>query len=75
MINMIGEALDKHTDAELIAHMYGLMTGISKNYSIALEKGHSEVLWANLGDISLVTGMLKAMKKREEDRVANSQKP
>lgn len=69
-INMINEALDKHNDAELIDHMATIMAGVVKNYKVALEKNQPEVLWGNLGDISQVTGMLRAMKRRNDERLA-----
>lgn len=72
-INMINEALDRHNDIELIDHMASVMAGVVKNYKVALEKNQPEVLWGNLGDISQVMAMLRAMKKRNDERAAQAQ--
>lgn len=73
VINMINEALDRHNDTELIDHMASVMAGVVKNCKVALEKNQPEVLWGNLGDISQVTAMLRAMKKRNDERAAQAQ--
>lgn len=73
-VNIVGDAILKYTDEDIIAYLAGIMTGVSKNYQVALEKGHPEVLWANIGDIALATNMLRALKKRNDERLASAQK-
>ena len=65
--------LDKHSDAEIIEHLYRVMNGVSKNYKISLEKGDSNVLWANLADIELAVSILGAMAKRNAEKLAQAQ--
>lgn len=69
-INLEAEILANHTDEEIIEYLDGIATGLLKNYRIALEKGQSEVLWGNLGDITLVAAVVREMKKRNATRQA-----
>lgn len=71
-VNIVAEMLDKHTDPEIIEHLYRVMSGVVKNYRVALEKNSPEVLWGNLGDIELVSSTLAALHKRDEARLAQS---
>ena len=68
MINVVGEMIDKHSDEEIIAHLDKVMSGIVKNYTIALDKENSNILWANLGDLAQVASILRGLKKRNEAR-------
>lgn len=70
MINMIEDAVAKYSDTELIDHLSVVMGGIAKNYRLALQKGDSNILLANLGDIVMVASILRSMKRRNEERVA-----
>ncbi len=72
-VDIIGEMLAKHTDAEIIEHLYRCMLGVLKNYKISLEKGNAEAIWASLGDVEQATTILGAMHKRNEDRLAQVQ--
>ena len=69
-INLEAEILANHTDEEIIEYLDGIATGLLKNYRIALEKGQSEVLWGNLGDITLVAAVVRGMRKRNATRQA-----
>lgn len=69
-MNVIEDIL-KHKDEEVIAFMYKTMNGVLKNYDLAIEKDHPEAVYACcLGDIALVTQILRAMKARNENKVA-----
>lgn len=68
MINVVGEMIEKHSDEEIIAHLDKVMSGIVKNYTIALDKENSNILWANLGDLTQVASILRGLKKRNEAR-------
>lgn len=70
-VNVVGELLQNHSDEEIIEYINGVMAGILKNYKIALEKENSDILWANLGDVSLVSSTLRAIHKRNQERLAN----
>lgn len=67
-INLVAETLERHTDQEVIEHLSKVMLGVVKNYKVAFEKGDSSVLWGNLGDLELVTSMLSAMNKKNQER-------
>ena len=69
-IDIVKELLEKHSDEEIVEYLDGVMTGLLKNYKVALEKGQAEVLWGNLGDVSLVASIVREMKKRNVARQA-----
>ncbi len=73
MINIIGEIIEKHSDEEIIAHLEKIVAGVVKNYTVALDKGNSDILWANLGDLTQVASILRGMRKRNEAREAQKE--
>lgn len=70
MINVVGEMIEKHSDEEIIAHLDKIVSGVVKNYTVALDKGTSDILWANLGDLTQAASILRGLKKRNEARDA-----
>ena len=73
MINVVGELIERHSDEEIIAHLDKIVAGVVKNYTIALDKGNSDILWANLGDLTQVASILRGMRKRNEAREAQKE--
>lgn len=73
MINVVGELIEKHSDEEIIAHLDKIVSGVVKNYTVALDKGNSDILWANLGDLTQVASILRGMRKRNEAREAQKE--
>lgn len=69
-INVVEEMLGRHSDAEVVEHLERIMAGVVKNYRIALEKNAPEILWGNLGDIEFVYSTLLAIRKRDQERLA-----
>ena len=72
-IDIVREMLDKHSDEEVIAYLDSVLTGLLQNYKTALEKGRSELLWGNLGDITLTASIIRTMKHRNEARETQKQ--
>lgn len=70
MINVVGELIEKHSDEEIIAHLDKIVSGVVKNYTVALDKGTSDILWANLGDLTQAASILRGLRKRNEARDA-----
>lgn len=70
MINVVGEMIEKHSDEEIIAHLDKVVSGVVKNYTVALEKVDSGILWANLGDLTQAAAILRGLRKRNEARDA-----
>lgn len=73
MINVISEMLDKHSDEEIISYLDSIITGVVKNYKVSLEKGDSNILWANLGDLTQIASIIRGIKKRNAEREAMKQ--
>lgn len=73
MINVVGELIERHSDEEIIAHLEKIVAGVVKNYTVALDKGNSDILWANLGDLTQVASILRGMRKRNEAREAQKE--
>lgn len=72
-IDIVKELLEKHSDEEIISYLYKVMNGIAQNYQTAMKANQSEVLWGNLGDMVMVTAILKAMKVRNDNRSAQAE--
>lgn len=70
-VNTVAELINNHSDEEIVEYLNGIISGVVKNYKVALEKGDSNILWANLGDLSLVSGVLRGLHKRNQERLAN----
>lgn len=73
MVNIVGEIIEKHPDEEIIAHLEKIVSGVVKNYTVALDKGNSDILWANLGDLTQAASILRGMRKRNEAREAQKE--
>lgn len=69
-VDIVKEMLDKHSDEEIIAYLNKVMNGVVQNYQTALKANQPESLWSNLGDIALVSSILKAVKARNDAREA-----
>lgn len=69
-ISIVPELVENHSDEELIEYLNGVMGGVVRNFKVSLEKGDSSILWANIGDLSLVSNILRVMKKRNDERSA-----
>lgn len=72
-IDIVAEILSKHNDAEVIDHLYTVLRGVTSNYKTAIDTNTPEVLFGNLGDLVLATEILKGMKKRNDDRLAQTE--
>lgn len=70
-VNVTTELINNHSDEEIIEHLSGVMTGVLKNYKIAVEKSDPVLLYANLGDISQVASILRGLHKRNQEQLAN----
>ena len=72
-VDITKELLDNHSDEEIIAYLSKVMNGVVQNYQIALKANQPEALWSNLGDITMVSSILKAIKTRNDAREAQRQ--
>lgn len=72
-VDITKELLDNHSDEEIISYISKVMNGVVQNYQIALKANQPEALWSNLGDITMVSSILKAIKTRNDAREAQRQ--
>lgn len=71
MINIIDDMLAKHTDAEIIEFLYNEMRVVDKYYDGVITEGmDANLLLSQAEPISIVTGILKALRKRDQERQA-----
>lgn len=71
-VNLIDDLL-KYGDDEIVEYIEGVMAVAIKNYKTTIESKQPELLWASYGDISLVYNVLKALKRRNKERLAQHQ--
>ena len=69
-MNLAGDILDKYSREQVTVYLDKLVTGIIQNFKTSLEKGDSNILWANLGDLTQIRSILHEMRKRDESREA-----
>lgn len=72
-IDIVKELLGNHSDEEIIAYLDSVATGIVKNYKVAASANQPQLLFGNLGDVTMVATILRAMKNRNEAREATKQ--
>lgn len=72
-VDITKELLDNHSDEEIVSYISKVMNGVVQNYQIALKANQPEALWSNLGDITMVSSILKAIKTRNDAREAQRQ--
>lgn len=73
MINIVNEVIERHSDEEIISYLDSIITGVVKNYKVSLEKGDSNILWANLGDLTQIATVIRGLKKRNAEREVQKQ--
>lgn len=66
--DMIKEALDKHSQEEIIEYLYTLTSGVLYNYNAAMKSKSPDTLYGNIGDITQMYRMLKEMNRRNKSR-------
>lgn len=69
-VNITNELIERHSTEEIIDYLSGVMRGVVQNYKVAIEKGDASLLYGNLGDLTQVTTILVALKKKQDERLA-----
>ena len=69
-VNITNELIERHSTEEIIDYLSGVMRGVVQNYKVAIEKNQPELLFGNLGDLTQVTAILVALKKKQDERLA-----
>lgn len=73
IIDLEKEIINNHSDEEIIAFLYKVMSGIAKNYNSGLSEKSSEYLWGSFADVVMVKSILGEMKHRNDEREAQRQ--
>lgn len=71
-MNLASDILDKYSSEQVTAYLDSVLSGVLKNYKIAIEKNMPELLFACIGDITQVRMVLREMRKRDEARAARA---
>ena len=69
-VDIVKELLNNHSDEEITAYLDSIVTGLLQNYKTAIKQNQSELLYGNIGDLTLVATIIRAMKNRNEAREA-----
>lgn len=69
-VDIVKELLNNHSDEEITAYLDSVITGLLQNYKTAIKQNQSEILYGNIGDLTLVATIIRAMKNRNEAREA-----
>lgn len=67
-IDITKELLNNHSDEEMIVYLDSVITGILQNYRTAIKQNQSELLYGNLGDLTMIASIIRAIKQRNEVR-------
>lgn len=67
------EIINNHSDKEVIAFLYKVMSGVVKNYNNGLNEKSSEYLWGSFADVVMVKSILGEMKHRDDAIEAQKQ--
>lgn len=67
---MIKEALDRHTEEEIINYLYALAKGVLYNYNAAMKSKSPEILYGSLGDVTQMYRVLKEIDSRNAAKIA-----
>lgn len=72
-ISIANELVQRHSDQEIIEFLSKTTRGLVQNYKVAVEKGDSSILFANLGDLTMVASVLTELDKREKNKLATQE--
>lgn len=72
-ISIANELVQRHSDQEIIEFLSKTTRGLVQNYKVAVEKGDSSILFANLGDLTMVASVLAELDKREKNKLATQE--
>lgn len=73
-INVVAELLERHSDPEIIEYLYREMQTVNRGYDAVIVDGLDvNFLLSQTEAVDLVTDILKALYKRDQARLAQSQ--
>lgn len=73
VIDLEKEIINNHSDEEVIAFLYKVMSGVVKNYNSGLGEKSPEYLWGSFADVVMVKSILGEMKHRNDAKEALKQ--
>lgn len=72
-VDIVKELLNNHSDEEIIAYLDKVATGIVGNYKTAANANQPQLLFGNLGDVTMIATIIRALKQRNDAREAQKQ--
>lgn len=73
MINIVEDMLAKHSDAEIIEYLYRQMQVVEKYHDSVVVRGMDiNILLSQSDTVALVTDILRALYKRNQERQAQA---
>ena len=71
-VNVIADIM-KHKDEEIIEFLSKTVNGMVRNYDVSIKEKEPALLWGNIGDLVMVQNILKAMRDRNNEKLAQMQ--
>lgn len=69
MINIVDDMLAKHSDAEIIEFLYGEISEVARIHKLTSDnKLSAEYLWVTTHSILEIRDILRALRKRNQER-------
>lgn len=73
MINIVDDMLAKHSDAEIIEYLYNEVSEVARIYKLTADnKLPAEYIWAATYNVYEIRDILKALRKRNQERQAQA---
>ena len=72
-VDIVKELLNNHSDEEIVAYLDKVATGIVSNYKTAANANQPQLLFGNIGDVTMIATIIRAMKVRNDNLAAQKQ--
>lgn len=66
------DIVDKYPIEQVVDYLDRLSAGVLKNYQTAIKANQPAILFGNLGDLAQIRGVLHAINKQNQERVARA---
>lgn len=66
------DIVEKYPIEQVIDYLDRLSAGVLKNYQTAIKANQSAILFGNLGDLAQIRGVLHAINKQNQEKIARA---